>query len=67
MITAEFVGGPLDGQVRDLSIEMDLIEFRPTDRLDLLVRTVQPPRSQMKGRMFYRQSVKTRGVYVYQP
>ena len=64
---AEFVGGPLHGQTRSIDLEMDLIEFRPTDRLDLLVRTVQPPRSQMKGRMFYRQSVKSRGVFVYQP
>ena len=65
--TILFVGGPIDAETRDVDIDLDIVEYREKDKVQLLVRTTVPPRHMREDRHFYRRSLRTATTYVYQP
>ena len=65
--TIKFVGGPIDGESRDVDLDLDVVEFREPEKKQLLVRTTVPARHMREDRHFYRRSLRTATTYVYQP
>lgn len=63
-----FIGGPLDGQQRDVDLTLEVIEYREKERVDILPRTRLSPSARVQeGRHFYRRSIRSPSAYVYQP
>jgi len=68
---ARFVGGPLDGKSQILRVDLENIEYvdAPDGHGERIMERPDPPsRAALDaGRHFYRRSVKSADVYVYQP